>query len=631
MCTTGTHTTNQLGDELNKTYENAQKWFGGQNMCGIVGYIGNQDAKEYLLKGLEKLEYRGYDSAGIAIADQTQVYVFKEKGRIANLRSEVAFDVQASTGIGHTRWATHGVPSKINSHPHQCETGRFTLVHNGVIDNYEYLRDQFLSDVSLKSDTDTEVIVQIIGKLVQTGSSPEEAFIKILELVEGSYAIAMIDRENLDKIYVAKNKSPLLVGVGKDFNVVTSDAMAMLQLTDQFIELMDKEVVIVTKESIMIRDLQGNVMSRDPFTALIDAEDIEKGTYPHYMLKEIEEQPTVIRKIIQKYLNESGKLAIDQAVIDEILCSDRIYVIACGTSFHSGLVGKQLIESIAQIPVEVHVASEFTYNPPILSDRPFFIFITQSGETADIRAALVEIKGKGYASLAITNVPGSTISRESNYTLLLHAGPEIAVASTKAYTAQLAVLTILAAVLAEKKDLPSQFDVIHELGIIANVIDSICVDKVEFEKIAAEYLSVSRNCFFIGRGIDYHVSLEGALKLKEISYIQAEGFAGGELKHGTIALIENLTPVIAITSQAHVNLAIRGNVKEVAARGANSCIISMQGLDMKGDRYIVPKVHPAMAAIVMVIPLQYVSYYAALARGCDIDKPRNLAKSVTVE
>ncbi|MBP2241613.1 glucosamine--fructose-6-phosphate aminotransferase (isomerizing) [Cytobacillus eiseniae] len=600
-------------------------------MCGIVGYIGPKDTKEILLKGLEKLEYRGYDSSGIAVMNEEGVHVFKEKGRIADLRKTVDFDVFANSGIGHTRWATHGVPSRTNSHPHQSASGRFTLVHNGVIENYEILKREYLQDVNFVSETDTEVIVQLIELFATEGLSTEEAFRKTLKLLKGSYALGLLDDQNQETIFVAKNKSPLLVGLGDVFNVVASDAMAMLQVTDTYVELMDKEIVIVTQDQVTIKNLEGEVISRDSYVAELDTSDIEKGTYPHYMLKEIDEQPLVMRKIIQKYQNDQGELTIDQEILDAVNEADRIYIIAAGTSYHASLVGKQFIEKMANIPVEVHISSEFGYNMPLLSEKPLFIFISQSGETADSRAVLVQVKEMGHKAITITNVQGSTLSREADYTLLLHAGPEIAVASTKAYTAQIAVLSILSYVAAKSRGIELEFDLIHELGIIANGMEVLCDEKEEFESIAREYLTVTRNAFFIGRSIDYYVSLEGALKLKEISYIQAEGFAGGELKHGTIALIEEGTPIIAVTTQESVNLGIRGNVKEVVARGAHPCIISMSGLESEGDTFIIPEVHELLTPLISVIPLQLIAYYAALHRDCDVDKPRNLAKSVTVE
>ncbi|MEK4231087.1 glutamine--fructose-6-phosphate transaminase (isomerizing) [Solibacillus sp. FSL H8-0538] len=600
-------------------------------MCGIVGYNGAFDAKEILLKGLEKLEYRGYDSAGIAVHNEEGVTVFKEKGRIADLRKAVDEDVEAAIGIGHTRWATHGVPNRLNAHPHTSASGRFTLVHNGVIENYHLLQKAYLKGIPMQSDTDTEVIVQLVDLFSREGLSTVEAFRKTLSLLHGSYALALLDNEDSETIYVAKNKSPLLVGVGETFNVVASDAMAMLQVTDQFIELHDKEVVIVRKDRVQITTLDGRVIERAPYTAELDMSDIEKGTYPHYMLKEMDEQPTVVRKIIQAYENEAGELTIDADIEQALTEADRLYIIAAGTSYHAGLIGKQYFEKMAGIPVEVHISSEFGYNMPLLSKKPLFIFISQSGETADSRQVLVKIKEMGHKALTVTNVQGSTLSRESDYTLLLHAGPEIAVASTKAYVAQIAVLAVAAYVTGKAAGKAIDFDLKTELAIAANAIQTVIDSKDVMEQIAEDYLKIARNAFFIGRNVDFCVALEGALKLKEISYIQAEGFAGGELKHGTIALIEDGTPVFALVTQEAVALNIRGNVKEVVARGANACIIAMEGMEEEGDRLVIPNVHPLLTPLVSVVPLQLISYYAALHRRCDVDKPRNLAKSVTVE
>lgn len=600
-------------------------------MCGIVGYIGTQDAKEILLKGLEKLEYRGYDSAGIAVRNGEDVRVYKEKGRIAELRKAVDSTFESTTGIGHTRWATHGVPNRENSHPHQSESGRFTLVHNGVIENYEQLKEEFLSGVTFKSDTDTEIIVQLVEHFSKEGLDTEKAFTEVIKLLHGSYALGLLDSENPDVIYVAKNKSPLLVGLGDGFNVIASDAMAMLQVTDTYVELTDGEIVLVEKGKVTIKDQDGKEIKRKPYKAEIDASDIEKGTFAHYMLKEIHEQPAVMRKIIQKYQDDKGNLVIDKDIVKAVRKADRIYIVACGTSYHAGLVGKEYLEKWANVPTEVHVASEFVYNMPLLSKKPLFIFISQSGETADSRAVLVEAKKLGYPALTVTNVPGSTLSREADHTLILHAGPEIAVASTKAYTAQIAVLAILAQVVAKDSGIDTGVNLLPELAKVTSAIVSIVDDADKMEDLARQFLSTTRNAFFIGRTMDYYVGLEGALKLKEISYIQAEGFAGGELKHGTIALIEEGTPVIALATQEAVNLSIRGNVKEVVARGANPCIISMSGLEQDGDAYVIPAVHDMLTPLVSVITLQLISYYAALHRGADVDKPRNLAKSVTVE
>ncbi|WP_096270722.1 glutamine--fructose-6-phosphate transaminase (isomerizing) [Paucisalibacillus globulus] len=600
-------------------------------MCGIVGYIGQNNSKEVLLNGLEKLEYRGYDSAGIALLQESGVDLFKVKGRIAALKEKVDLDAYATMGIGHTRWATHGEPSVDNAHPHQSLSGRFTLVHNGVIENYQDLKRDYLQGVEFHSETDTEVIVHLIEELHRETNDTLESFRQAMELLNGSYAIAMIDNQDAETLYVAKNKSPLLVGLGDEFNVVASDAMATLKETNQYLEIHDKEIVIVKRNSVRILSLDGTVMERAPYTAQIDASDIEKGTYPHFMLKEVDEQPIVMRKIINEYQDENGELKVDDDIRSAMKNCDRIYIIAAGTSYHAGLVGKNLIEKLANVPVEVHVSSEFSYNMPLLSEKPLFIFISQSGETADSRTVLVKIKEMGYPALTVTNVPGSTLSREADYTLHLYAGPEIAVASTKAYTAQIAVLAILAADTAQVKGYKLDFDLFQELGIVANAMDVLIAQKEELEQITREYLSTTRNAFFIGRSLDYYVSLEGALKLKEISYIQAEGFAGGELKHGTIALIEKGTPVIALVTQEKVNYSIRGNVQEVVARGANALIISMKGLEQDDDAFVIPTVHKLLTPLASVIALQIIAYYAALHRGCDVDKPRNLAKSVTVE
>ncbi|EIE3592050.1 glutamine--fructose-6-phosphate transaminase (isomerizing) [Staphylococcus pseudintermedius] len=600
-------------------------------MCGIVGYIGYQNSKEILLNGLEKLEYRGYDSAGIATRNDNEVTVTKAKGRIAELRREADNEIDGQTGIGHTRWATHGIPNYENSHPHQSTSERFTLVHNGVIENYEELKEEYIPNVTLVSDTDTEVIVQLVEHFSETGLSTEEAFTKVVSLLHGSYALGLLDREDSETIYVAKNKSPLLVGIGEKFNVIASDALAMIQVTSEYKELKDQEIVLVKRDDVIIKNLDGEVVERESYIAEIDASDAEKGIYEHYMLKEIHEQPAVMRRIIQEYQDDQGALKIDPEIVKDVKEADRIYIIAAGTSYHAGLVGKEYIEKWAGIPTEVHVSSEFVYNLPLLSENPLFIYISQSGETADSRAVLVETTKLGHKSLTITNVAGSTLSREADHTLLLHAGPEIAVASTKAYTAQIAVLSILSQVVATERGRKADIDLLRELAKVTTAIETIVDDAPKMEQIATDFLETTRNAFFIGRTIDYNVSLEGALKLKEISYIQAEGFAGGELKHGTIALIEEGTPIVALATQEGVNLSIRGNVKEVVARGAHPCIIAMEGLEKPGDTYVIPHVHELLTPLVSVVTLQLISYYAALHRGLDVDKPRNLAKSVTVE
>ena len=602
-------------------------------MCGIVGYVGKGNVQEVLLHGLEKLEYRGYDSAGILVVDaDNKGHLFKEKGRIADLLAIVDRDIDAHVGIGHTRWATHGVPSAENAHPHQSADGRFTLVHNGVIENFKEIKDEYLQDVTFVSQTDTEIVVQLIGKIAaEENLNGKEALRRALSIVRGSYAFALVDTQAPNVFYAAKNKSPLLIGLGDDFNVVASDAMATVQITNQYVEIHDGEMVTLTDEGVTIETLNGKTIERNPYTAQIDASDLEKGTYPYYMLKEIDEQPAVMRNIVQKYQNEEGRLTVPEDLVTAMLDADRIHIVACGTSYHSGWVGKHYLEKFAQIPTEVHVASEFSYNPPLLTGKPFFIFLTQSGETADSRQVLVKAKEWGYPALTITNVAGSTLSREADFTLLLHAGPEIAVASTKAYTAQIAVLAVLSDALGAKLGHDMGMDMVRELGIVANAMEAVIDDKERIGELANIYLPNTRNAFYIGRGLDYFVSMEGALKLKEISYIQTEGFAAGELKHGTIALIEEGTPVLAIITQADVASHTRGNVEEVRSRGANTCVFAMEGLANENDQIVLPAVHPALAPLLAVVPTQLMAYYATLHRGYDVDKPRNLAKSVTVE
>ncbi|AQP53174.1 glutamine--fructose-6-phosphate transaminase (isomerizing) [Vagococcus penaei] len=602
-------------------------------MCGIVGVVGSNQAKEILLNGLHKLEYRGYDSAGIMVANTNEAYVVKTPGRVAELEALVANKASNGTGIGHTRWATHGAPSENNAHPHVSKSGRFGLVHNGVIENFEQLKMDYLSDIVLVGDTDSEVIVEVVDYFARQGQSAFDAFNSMLKVVEGSYAFALIDLEDRDTLFLAKNKSPLLVGLADGYNLVGSDAMAMINETDKFVEIMDGERIVLTKDSMTIYSKELEVKTRDYYIAEIDANDTEKGLYPHYMLKEIDEQPSVMRKLVENYVDEAGNIVINSELINRISDSDRIYIVACGTSWHAGLVGAKMLEKLAQIPVEVHLASEVGYDMPLLSEKPYFIFISQSGETADSRQVLVKVNELGLPSLTITNVKGSTLSREADDTLLLHAGPEIAVASTKAYTSQIAVMLFLAKAIGVKKQInqASELDVAHELGLVAAAMDTLVAEKEQIAAISQDYLEKTRNAFYIGRGLDYAVSLEGALKLKEISYIQTEGFAAGELKHGTIALIEEGTPVLAIITNKMTANHTRGNLKEVESRGANTVVISMDGLDRAQDQIVLPTIHELLTPLVSVVPLQLIAYYASLQRGLDVDKPRNLAKSVTVE
>ncbi|VTS15192.1 glutamine--fructose-6-phosphate transaminase (isomerizing) [Streptococcus pseudoporcinus] len=604
-------------------------------MCGIVGVIGNRNATDILMQGLEKLEYRGYDSAGIFVANGEQSSLVKSVGRIADLRAKIGIDVAGSTGIGHTRWATHGQATVENAHPHTSATGRFVLVHNGVIENYLQIKEEFLADHNFKGQTDTEIAVHLIGKFVEEDQlTVLEAFQKALSIIEGSYAFALIDREDADTIYVAKNKSPLLIGLGQGYNMVCSDAMAMIRETSEFMEIHDKELVILTKDSAKVLDYEGNVLERESYTAELDLSDIGKGTYPFYMLKEIDEQPTVMRKLISTYASEDGKMAIDPAIVKSVQEADRIYILAAGTSYNAGFAAKSMIEQLTDTPVELGVASEWGYNMPLLSQKPMFILLSQSGETADSRQVLVKANQMGIPSLTVTNVPGSTLSREATYTMLLHAGPEIAVASTKAYTAQVAALAFLSKAVGEangKKE-AIEFDLVHELSLVAQSIEATLSEKDMIASKVENLLATTRNAFYIGRGNDYYVAMEASLKLKEISYIQCEGFAAGELKHGTISLIEDKTPVIGLISSSELVAAhTRGNIQEVAARGASVLTVVEEGLEREGDDIVVNKVHPYLATIGMVIPTQLIAYYASLQRGLDVDKPRNLAKAVTVE
>ena len=596
-------------------------------MCGIVGVVGNTNATDILIQGLEKLEYRGYDSAGVFLASEGKSQLVKAVGRIAELSSK-AEGVEGTAGIGHTRWATHGKPTEDNAHPHRSETGRFVLVHNGVIENYLEIKEEYLAGHHFKGQTDTEIAAHLIGKFAEEdGLSTLEAFKKALHIIRGAYAFALMDAEDPSTIYVAKNKSPLLIGLGDGYNMVCSDAMAMIRETNQYMEIHDQELVIVKADSVEVQDYDGNVKERASYTAELDLSDIGKGTYPYYMLKEIDEQPTVMRKLIQAYTDESGQVVVDPAIIKAVQEADRIYIL------DAGFASKKMLEELTDTPVELGISSEWGYGMPLLSKKPLFIFISQSGETADSRQVLVKANEMGIPSLTVTNVPGSTLSREADMTMLLHAGPEIAVASTKAYTAQIAALAFLAKAVGEANgnEKAKAFDLVHELSIVAQSIESTLSEKEVIDEKVRGLLETTRNAFYIGRGQDYYVAMEASLKLKEISYIQCEGFAAGELKHGTIALIEDGTPVIALLSDPVLASHTRGNIQEVAARGAHVLTIAEENVAKETDDLVLTAVHPYLSPISMVVPTQLIAYFATLHRGLDIDKPRNLAKSVTVE
>ena len=604
-------------------------------MCGIVGVVGNRNATDILMQGLEKLEYRGYDSAGIFVTGAAQPTLVKSVGRIADLRGKIGIDVAGTAGIGHTRWATHGQPTEDNAHPHTSTSQRFVLVHNGVIENFQEIKATYLPNDDFKGQTDTEIAVHLIAKFVEEENlAVLEAFKKALNIIKGSYAFALMDAENADIIYVAKNKSPLLIALGEDYNMVCSDAMAMIRETSEFMEIHDKELVILSKDKVEITDYAGNPVKREAYTAELDLSDIGKGTYPYYMLKEIDEQPAVMRKLIANYTNVDGSVKVDEAIVKAVQAADRIYIIAAGTSLHAGFASKMMLEELTNTPVELGVASEWGYGMPLLSKNPFFIFLSQSGETADSRQVLVKVNELGLPSLTVTNVPGSTLSREASYTMLIGAGPEIAVASTKAYTGQIATLAFLAKAVgeADQNEKAVNFDLVKELSLVAQSIESTLSEKEKISEIVAKLLPTTRNAFYIGRKQDYYVAMEASLKLKEISYIQCEGFAAGELKHGTISLIEDGTPVLAmISADKEVELHTRGNVQEVVARGASAITIVEEAVAREEDTIVINTVHQYLSAIGMVIPTQLIAYFASMQRGLDVDKPRNLAKAVTVE
>ena len=606
-------------------------------MCGIVGVTGTDKSLSILIDGLKRLEYRGYDSAGVYVNDQQgHDYLVKRPGRIANLEAALGEEVHGLAGIGHTRWATHGEPNEANAHPQYSQDERFYSVHNGVIENYADLKKEYLSDIKFVSQTDTEVIVQLVDKfVVESGMSTEAALLKVLRLIspDSSYAFVLMDKEQPDTLFVAKNKSPLLVGIADGYNMVGSDAMSMIKETNTFMEIGDHELVIVKPDHVTVKDFDGNEIDRPTFKVDMDANAADKGAYPYYMLKEIDEQPAVMRKLVQEYFGDNDVAQINEEMLKDMANADHLYIVGAGTSYHAGLVGARIFEKLCGIPTSVHISSEFAYEQPLLSKKPFFIFLSQSGETADSREVLVNVNKHNWPSLTITNVDKSTLSREATYTELLYAGPEIAVASTKAYTAQIAVEAILAQALGVymDKQAAKDFDVKHQLGLVANGMQSITDSKKKVEEIASRYLSKSPSAFYIGRGMDWSVSLEAALKLKEISYVQAEGFASGELKHGTIALIEDQTPVIGIITQDRTAGLTRSNLEETQARGANAITIVSRHLAKEDDTFVLPDVDEILTPLLSVIPAQLLAYYTSLGKGLDVDKPRNLAKSVTVQ
>ncbi|WP_314666012.1 glutamine--fructose-6-phosphate transaminase (isomerizing) [uncultured Selenomonas sp.] len=609
-------------------------------MCGIVGYVGDRQAAEFLLDGLSKLEYRGYDSAGIAVYDGENIRVEKSVGRLAALRDKIKGNIPVGNlGIGHTRWATHGRPSDVNSHPHTDCHGDFAIVHNGIIENYLSLKEELIAKGhAFKSETDTEVVVHLLEE-VYTGDFVA-AVRAVLERVEGSYALVFMSRRHPDLLICTKQDNPLIIGLGEGENFIASDIPAIISKTRRTYILADGEVAIVRKDAVEVTNHLGAPVPKKVFEVTWNAEAAEKGGYEHFMLKEIHEQPKAVRDTMSQRITADKKsitfeeLAWDANYLNSF---NKIYIVACGTAYHAGLVGKYYIEKLARVLVEVDVASEFRYRDPIVDEHTLLIVVSQSGETSDTLAALKESKRRGAKTLAITNVVGSSIAREADQVVYTWAGPEIAVASTKAYTTQLVLFFMLALYMAEiKKSIAAECtaQLVAQLHEIPAQVSEILSDVDPIKTFAKQY-GFNEDVFYIGRGLDYAVSLEGALKLKEISYIHAEAYAAGELKHGTLALIVEGVPVIALATQRNVYEKTLSNIKEVKARDAVVIGIAAEG-DTELEKYVdhvmhVPATDEFIMPILSVIPLQLLAYYAAITRGCDVDKPRNLAKSVTVE
>ena len=593
-------------------------------MCGIVGYYGLCDAQEVVMSGLRKLEYRGYDSAGIAILNKdNKMEIFKDKGRVDNLAKEITIDYPTTLAIGHTRWATHGEPSKNNAHPHQSESGRIIIVHNGVIENYKRLRSEYLpEDIKLKSSTDTEIIANLI-QVFADKYEIEVAIKKAASLLEGSYALIIVDTKDMNKIYVVKNKTPMVIGVSDKGTTIASDVIPLVGYADKYVVLQDKTFGVVEKNSVHLFDNMDNGIQPEYKKLDLSNDEIEKGNFPHYMLKEIHEQPGVIRRLVQEYF-DGEKLKISDGIINTIKNCNKINLVASGTSMYASYMAKYYFEKLCSIRTEVFCASELVYSTPLILDSPCFIFISQSGETADSIAVMKKFKKK-YPCITITNTTTSTMASMANYYLDIYAGKEIAVASTKAYIAQVVVCAILAkAVSGQSTKLK------NNLSRAALAIEKILQDKIVIKDLAKSIVD-ARDVFYIGRGIDYWASLEAALKLKEISYIHTEAFSSGELKHGTIALIEEGTPVIAICTQEGTNSIVRNNLEETVSRGAKGIVISMESMSESQDDIVIPNVAHYLTPIVSVVVCQLLAYYISTLKGNDVDKPKNLAKSVTVE
>lgn len=609
-------------------------------MCGIVGYVGDRSAAPFLIDGLKRLEYRGYDSAGIAVYDGEKTEVVKREGRLSRLEESLNGNfTKGFLGIGHTRWATHGKPSDINAHPHTDCSGNIIVVHNGIIENYQEIRE-WLKERGhrFRTEVDTEVIPHLIEEYYQ--GDLVSAVQKTLEWIRGAFALGILSGEEPDKIIAVRKDSPLVVGLGNGENYIASDIPAILEHTRKVYILKDGHMAVVKKDRVDLMDFKGRKVEQEVFDVKWDAVAAEKSGYPHFMLKEIHEQPRALKDTMTGRIDpERGDIRLDDITIkaEDLENIDKIFIVACGTAYHAGIVGKHVIERLTRIPVEVDIASEFRYRDPMVDERTIVIIISQSGETADTLAALRESKKRGARIIAITNVVGSSVSREAEDVLYTWAGPEIAVASTKAYSTQLVSLYMLALKMALEKgtvDREEAVEIMRELKQLPEKAQRIIGGEQKIKELAYQY-SKWDDVFFIGRGLDYAVALEGSLKLKEISYIHAEAYPAGELKHGTLALITKGIPVISLVTQEQLYEKTLSNIKEVEAREATVIAVAMEGDEniTKNANHVIyiPRTIPFLTPVLTVIPLQLFAYYAAVARGCDVDKPRNLAKSVTVE
>ena len=606
-------------------------------MCGIVGYVGKRSAQDVLLDGLEKLEYRGYDSAGVALAQEGGIRVVKSKGRLDALRQKLAVQAlaESSCGIGHTRWATHGEPSDVNSHPHS--TPRVSIVHNGIIENYGALKERLAArGYTFESETDTEVLVKLIDSCYH--GEPLQALHEALGMVQGSYALAVLFKDFPDTIFAVKKESPLIVGWGEGENFVASDIPALLKYTRDYSVLEEGDLAVVTAQGIRFYNAFGEPVERQRLTADWDQEAAEKGGYPHFMLKEINEQPAAITATVSPRVEDGmPDLRIPELTDERLRSIGTVHLVACGTAMHAGMVGKAAIETLARVPAEVDIASEFRYRDPILNKDDLVIIISQSGETSDTLAALKLAKSRGVPVLAIVNVVGSSIARAADYILYTYAGPEIAVASTKAYVVQMCVLYLFALRLAYARGKLEEAEtkrLTAELLRAGEVIKPRLDDCEQIKYLASRFVN-TQSCFFIGRGFDYALSLEGSLKLKEISYVHSDAYAAGELKHGTISLITDGVPVIALATQKQVYEKTISNAKETKSRGARVILFTTKDAVVPEGvaDYIVrlDEYEDLLMPLQLIVPLQLFAYYMAVLRGCDVDKPRNLAKSVTVE